>query len=210
MKADLKVDNSDRAWDIFGPVVMCQAPYRVIYADPPWPTRTVARNGNGHRTKDGKRSFIAYASDPYHTMTRDQIINLPVPELCDPEGTRLILWCPWPHLALGFEVMSAWGFEYSTGCPWLKTSQSGEPVFGLGFMFRHCTEPLLIGNRGKVGGWAGNATLGLFKTVREQHSAKPQCVADWIDQRFEGPRIELFARRPRGNWVVWGNEVEAG
>lgn len=30
-----------------------------------------------------------------------------------------------------------------------------------------------------------------------------------IETVSDGPRLELFARRARPGWTVWGNEVEA-
>jgi hypothetical protein len=40
------------------------------------------------------------------------------------------------------------------------------------------------------------------------HSRKPEAVQDALERLFpDGPRLELFARRPRFGWTVWGNEV---
>ena len=43
---------------------------------------------------------------------------------------------------------------------------------------------------------------------RMQHSRKPDSLHD-VAETMPGPRLELFARRARPGWTVWGNEVEA-
>jgi len=41
-----------------------------------------------------------------------------------------------------------------------------------------------------------------------QHSEKPAIFAEMIEKMFPNvPMIELFARRRRPGWAVWGNEV---
>jgi N6-adenosine-specific RNA methylase IME4 len=39
------------------------------------------------------------------------------------------------------------------------------------------------------------------------HSEKPEEIARRIERLYPGPYLELFARRQRPNWTVWGNEV---
>ena len=45
--------------------------------------------------------------------------------------------------------------------------------------------------------------------TRGKHSAKPEAFQDMVEAVSPGPRLELFARRARPGWTVWGNEVEA-
>ena len=49
----------------------------------------------------------------------------------------------------------------------------------------------------------------VFEWPRSRHSAKPEAFQDMVETISPGPYLELFARRPRLNWTVWGNEVEA-
>ena len=41
-----------------------------------------------------------------------------------------------------------------------------------------------------------------------EHCEKPEEVYRRIERLYPGPRLELFARRPRAGWTVWGNEIE--
>jgi N6-adenosine-specific RNA methylase IME4 len=42
---------------------------------------------------------------------------------------------------------------------------------------------------------------------RGRHSAKPEAFQDMVESVSPGPYLEMFARRPRLGWTVWGNEV---
>lgn len=45
-------------------------------------------------------------------------------------------------------------------------------------------------------------------TTTREHSRKPEYVQDMIDLMYpETKKIELFARRSRSGWGVWGNET---
>jgi len=49
-----------------------------------------------------------------------------------------------------------------------------------------------------------------FEHKRHGHSVKPKMFQNMIvDVSGDVPRIELFARRKREGWDVWGNEVES-
>ena len=71
---------------------------------------------------------------------------------------------------------------------------------------RNQTEHLLLGVRGKApirfrgqGSW-------LYAPV-QAHSHKPEDAYAVIERCSPGPYLELFARRKRPGWDVWGNEV---
>jgi len=42
------------------------------------------------------------------------------------------------------------------------------------------------------------------------HSEKPEVFAQDIEKISTGPYLELFARRPRDGWSVWGDQVAPG
>lgn len=44
-------------------------------------------------------------------------------------------------------------------------------------------------------------------TKKKQHSAKPEEVARRIERLVSGPYLEMFARRARPGWDVWGNQA---
>jgi N6-adenosine-specific RNA methylase IME4 len=39
------------------------------------------------------------------------------------------------------------------------------------------------------------------------HSEKPDEVYRRIERLYGGPRLELFARKPRDGWTTWGDEL---
>jgi N6-adenosine-specific RNA methylase IME4 len=75
-------------------------------------------------------------------------------------------------------------------------------------MYCPTTEFLLLGRRGKmpVGKIRRDSTWWQVKRTGK-HSKKPEFFQDMIEGQSDCPRIELFARRERLGWDVWGNEV---
>ena len=47
------------------------------------------------------------------------------------------------------------------------------------------------------------------KRPHNAHSKKPEFFQDMIEKITDVPRLEMFARRKREGWDVWGNEVES-
>lgn len=128
-------------------------PFGTVYIDPPWPGQTGLRRQH------------------YRSMRARAILGLPIASLAAPNSV-LLLWSTWLHLSLAMRCMEAWGYRYTTGKPWLKTTKSGAPHYGLGIWFQGCTELLLIGVRGKVPN-PRPASKGLVVSQRGKHSAKP-------------------------------------
>lgn len=130
----------------------------------------------------------------------DWIASLPVRDLAA-RDSNLFLWTTNAFLAEGVEVLKAWGFRYITVLTWCK------PAMGVGKAFRNNTEHCLFGRRGNIP-WHGPHTVGTwFIWPRGAHSAKPEAFQDLIEQVSPPPYLELFARRQRLGWDVWGNEV---
>ena len=50
-----------------------------------------------------------------------------------------------------------------------------------------------------------NGFIGLL-SPNLQHSRKPDSIYEYAEA-LPGPRLEMFARRPRTGWHVFGNEV---
>ena len=175
-------------------------PYRLLLADPPWDYRN---GGNGR------------ARAHYDLMTIEELCALPVVDVADKDAVML-MWATWPQVEGALRVMQAWGFDYVTGFPWVKTYDPPwadlfgqpriRPTFGTGSWVRGCSEPMLIGRRGGAKPpdvpW-----MGLI-SERMEHSRKPDCIHEYAES-FPGPWLELFARRRRAGWHVFGNEVES-
>ena len=71
---------------------------------------------------------------------------------------------------------------------------------------RGCSEYVLVGRRGKVSPPRLKGFLGLL-SPNLRHSRKPDSVHE-IAEALPGPYLELFGRRPRKGWTVFGNEVK--
>ena len=80
---------------------------------------------------------------------------------------------------------------------------------GLGQYARGSHEILLFGSKGKA---HMPPTDARPKSVQfapiSKHSQKPELFADIIEACSPGPRLEMFARRQRPGWAVFGNEVD--
>jgi len=70
-------------------------------------------------------------------------------------------------------------------------------------------EFLLVAVRGKVPILSKARSSVLSLGHHHNHSQKPEAFQDLVMATTPGPYLELFARRLRLGWTVWGNEVEA-
>lgn len=178
--------------------------YATIVADPPWPQK-------GGGPLSGREGFVdarATASRPlpYSTMAVADIAALPIPAARD---AHLYLWTPSGFLPAAFDVMAAWGFTYSTTLVWAKA-----PIgHGLGGAYGIATEFVLFGRRGalparsRVGRNWWTWKRPYDKRGKPQHSAKPEEFYAMVEQVSPGPYLEMFARRARLGWDVWGDEA---
>ncbi len=175
--------------------------YNTIYADPPWQFQ----NRTGKVAPENKKLMR------YETLALSDIKALPVGEIAG-EKAHLYLWVPNALLPSGLEVMEAWGFDYKSNIVWEKIRKDGEPDGrGVGFYFRNVTELLLFGIKKKS---APNRTLAparsqvnILRTMKREHSRKPDEIVPIIESCSQEPRIELFARGTRSGWDMWGNEA---
>lgn len=173
--------------------------YKTIYADPPWQFQ----NRTGKVAPEHKRLTR------YGTMKLDEIKQLPVSEAAD-EKCHLYLWVPNALLPEGLEVMKAWGFEYKTNIVWEKVRKDGMPDGrGVGFYFRNVTELLLFGIKGDKNRTldAGRSQVNLIRSMKREHSRKPDEFIPLIESCSQAPFLELFARGNRIGWDMWGNQA---
>lgn len=174
--------------------------FATVLADPPWQFQ----NRTGKMAPEHKRL------QRYPTMSLQEIKDLPV-EAIVADTAHLYLWVPNALLAEGMQVMEHWGFTYKTNIIWYKIRQDGGPDRrGVGFYFRNVTEMILFGVRGKNARTLqpGRSQENIISTRKREHSRKPDEQYDLIEACSPGPRIELFARGPRKDWFVWGNQAE--
>ena len=159
--------------------------FATILADPPWDV--LQKGGRG-------------AHRHYSLMTMEAIAALPVERLANGDA-HLWLWVTNATLFAGQAVMQGWGFTYRSCLTWVK------PGLGLGsYYLRNNTEHLLLGTRGKAPVLYRSQPTWLF-APKQEHSHKPEEQYAVIERCSPGPYLELFARRKRPGWRVWGNEV---
>jgi len=191
-------NNNDIASDLFA--YADGRKYGTILADPPWQFT----NRTGKMAPEHKRL------NRYATMSHDDILGLPVSKLAaDP--SHLYLWVPNALLPEGLKVMEAWGFEYKTNLIWHKVRKDGGPDGrGVGFYFRNTTELILFGVRGKKARTLapGRRQVNILRTMKREHSRKPDEQYKLIEACSWGPYLELFARGTRPGWEAWGNQAE--
>lgn len=179
------------------PDIQPAGPFGCIVADPPW-----AYN-NTYSTPDSRGG----AAKHYPTMSLDDICNMDVAAHAA-EDCYLFLWATNPLLREAFCVIDAWGFEYLSVLTWAKVSGGNimRPRIGSGHHFRSATEHVLLGRIGNPKP-LNRATPTWFAAERAEHSRKPDESYRIIEAFAPGPYLELFARRARPGWAVWGNEV---
>ena len=175
--------------------------FKTVLADPPWQFQ----NRTGKIAPEHRRL------SRYSTLKLPDILLLPVSELVQ-EPAHLYLWVPNALVREGLQVMEAWGFQYKTNIIWHKVRKDGEPDGrGVGFYFRNTTELVLFGVRGKKNARTlppGRRQVNIIKTMKREHSRKPDELYELIESCSSGPYLELFARGPRKGWSVWGAQSD--
>lgn len=174
--------------------------FGTVLCDPPWQFQ----NRTGKIAPEHRR-LARYATLDIHAIRQ-----LSVSDICA-ETAHLYLWVPNALLLEGLTVMGYWGFQYKTNIVWHKIRKDGGPDGrGVGFYFRNVTELLLFGVRGPNARTLkrGRTQVNILKTQKREHSRKPDEIYPIIEDCSRGPYVELFARGPRANWTVWGNQAE--
>jgi N6-adenosine-specific RNA methylase IME4 len=93
-----------------------------------------------------------------------------------------------------------------SGTRWKDGGPDGR---GVGFYFRNTTEMILFGIRGHLRTLApGRRQVNIIKTMKREHSRKPDELYEIVERCSPGPYLELFARGKREGWDQWGNEVD--
>ena len=185
--------------------------YDVILADPPWAYEVWNKDTGSGRS----------AESHYPTMSLDDICALPIASLAA-DNCALFMWAVWPSIFDAQKVIEAWGFKYKTlAFEWFKMNTSGKGWHvGMGYYTRANPEPCLLAVRGSmpvaVHDERNTLTtytdqmfgLPMVEKVKE-HSRKPEEQYRKIEALYPNMRyLELFARRQRPGWDVFGNQVK--
>ena len=173
--------------------------YKTILIDPPWEydvpvKRKDSRNGRTERAGETMHP-------PYPMMKMSEIEKMQIGELSD-DNCHLWLWTTNKYLPDALRLCELWGFKFFHLVTWVKPS-------GIGMWFVHRTQPLIFAYKGKMDFQRKCNPNVLFSGNPKRHSEKPECSYELIEAISSSPKIELFARREREGWDVWGNEVKS-
>ena len=171
--------------------------YKTIVIDPPW---NISLAGKVKRRENRANQL------PYKVMSLEEIKQLPIKNLSD-IGAHIYLWTTNKYLKESFDVLKGWGANYHLTLVWVKPSFIA-PAMG----YQFATEFLLLGFMGKP--------MQKFKKIGKKnwieatqkkynHSTKPEEFLKLIEEMSPSPYLEMFARRKRDNWDVWGDEVKS-
>lgn len=146
-------------------------------------------------------------ADPKHhypTMPIADIAALPIADILA-EDALLMLWSPSMFLADVIGMLPAFGCRYHSTAVWSK----GRGVVGAGLL-RQSSEFLVLAVRGSGLGKPLRQLPSVFEERTKGHSSKPETPLQWIEEAFPHveARCELFARRPRPGWTVWGADPD--
>ena len=183
--------------------------FKTIVADPPW--KYGARRPFGASRESRPNSWDKTdigAMTKYPLMNTEEICALPVADVADKDA-HLYLWTTNAFMCEAHQVAEAWGFRQKTILTWCKVKPDGTPSMKMGYYFRGATEHCLFAVRGKMRLNVRNLPTAFLWPRIGRHSVKPDAFFEMVEAATPGPRLELFARRPREGWTVWGNEVEA-
>lgn len=165
--------------------------YQVIVVDPPWEIKKIIRKVRPNQV----------AMD-YPTMSYSQLSDMRIQDIAD-DNAVCFLWTIQKWLPKAFDLLERWGFKYQRTLTWDKGN--GMSLFG----FHNRSEFVLFGYKGKLEMYPKRKTIPtVFSAKSPYHSAKPDEFYSMVEV-FGEPRIDLFARKERDGWDVWGNEVES-
>jgi N6-adenosine-specific RNA methylase IME4 len=180
----------------------------VIAPDFPWPFDVYSGKG---KQRSADRHYDTWPLERIFAMA--PLINKLAADAC-----ALLLWAVWPQLPAALKFIEACGFKFkSDGFTWVKTNPGVEVIkldgkglhWGMGYGTRANTEVCLLAIRGEPVGLSKDVHQVVIAPVGE-HSEKPDEVYRRIERLYPGPYLELFARRPREHWAVWGDEIPRG
>jgi len=191
--------------------------FGTILVDPPWPYERAQRWKDENQSA---RRLTGYSNFEYEPLSLADLAALPVGDHASDEAV-LLLWGTWPMLPAALGLIEAWGFQFVTGLPWVKTEglertkanfEDDDELrfsvsYGVGYWFRGATEPILLAKRPGAPSvrtqWAG------LICDRAKHSRKPDSIYQLAEsESFPKPRLEMFARRIREGWTQYGDDID--
>lgn len=171
---------------------MIDEAFRVVVADPPWLFRD-SLPGRG-------RGSVKH----YHCLSVPQLMSFNLPVLAP--DCVLFMWRVASMQQEALDIVRAWGFVLKTELVWKKRTKTDKRHFGMGRIVRAEHETCLVATRGRIKPRIHNVR-STFEARVGRHSKKPEEFFDIVESLFDGPYVELFARRHRPGWTCLGNEI---
>jgi N6-adenosine-specific RNA methylase IME4 len=173
-------------------------PFPLVYVDPPWKFKVYSEKGL-ERTPD----------QHYPTMTDAEIVDYITPFV--PKVGAILMWCTSSNMDRAITVLESCDYEFKSSAVWVKLGPDGQPIGGLGLVFRNMHEILLYGTRGDMPG-PQYQPPSVFFYPRRAHSAKPPEIRTEIERMYPDfdaeTRCELFCRGKVDGWTTFGFEAE--
>jgi len=165
--------------------------YKTVVIDPPWNPK----QGSTWKTRFTDK---ARPQKHYNTMVIEELkkIELPVGK-----QAHVYIWAINQHLDWAYELADHWGLNVIQLFTWCKN--------GLGVGRFQCnSEQILVCRKGtRHGNPFGSSGGTWFEWNRGKHSEKPDEFYKLIEEISPSPRIDIFARKTRVGWDVFGDEV---
>ncbi len=182
---NLRAENSAKIEELATPLD-AQGLFQTIVIDPPWDWGD-----------EGDFNQFGRAKPEYHTMPLEEIKNLPVEKIAD-DNCHLYLWVTNRSLPKAFELVTAWKFRYITCLTWIK------PSIGMGNYFRGNTEQVIFAVKGSQPLKRHDVGTSFSAPRGKSHSEKPAEFYKMVESCSYAPFIDIFGRKEREGWTVWG------
>jgi N6-adenosine-specific RNA methylase IME4 len=170
---------------------LSQKKYNVIVIDPPWEVKKIIRNVRPNQI-----------SMDYPMLSIDNIKSLPVNTLAN-DNCLCFIWTIQKYLFNTKDILESFRFKHLLTIAWDKSN--GLCLFG----FHYKVEFIVVGYKGKIDMYPHRTAIPCsFQAKSEKHSAKPDEFYKYLSL-IPGNKLDMFARKEREGWDVWGNEVKS-
>jgi N6-adenosine-specific RNA methylase IME4 len=169
--------------------------FSTIFLDPPWPYERTYGQGIAEAEYE--------VMEWYDLAALGSLLHPVMAPNC-----AVLVWVTAPLLIETTDALRAWRMRYITKAfTWVKTYADGGIYVGLGSHSRGNTEDVWLLSNGTPKRQAADVSQVVMARAME-HSRKPDEPYRRAERLYPGPRLEVFARRPRPGWVTLGNEID--